>query len=141
MRQTTGQTKLKLPTNEPPAGSQQWIINQLTQPRTGCHRNTQIRTCPTCHKHTLYGYAGDIAAWPATCDPINLNPQTQQAIHAVGRPLYILTKNTTGTHYQLHYATGPTPALQVLTNHKCGYPPPGHPILTPPPTTPEQPPF
>lgn len=134
------QPQLPIPT--PPPGTTQWIINQLQNPQN-CKRQAQLQTCPNCGALTLYGYAGDTAAWPTRTDPTLLTPQQQQTLHTAGRPLYQLTTNTTGTAWHLHYATGPNNATKVLTNHKCHYPTQGTPLLTnkkpQPPNTP--PPF
>ncbi|MEX3610052.1 hypothetical protein VVR12_03250 [Rothia sp. LK2588] len=131
-QQTTGQTTLQLPHNNPRPGTPNWALQQLTQPRTNYHHDTQLTTCTHCAAIILYGYAD---GWPTQTDPINLTHHTQTIIHAAGRPLYQLTTNTTGTAYRLHLATGPNDALTVLTNHKCHYPPPDTNILTPKPAT------
>ena len=141
-KQAPHQTRLTLPGDNPPPGSKQWIIQQLTN-KTRTHKTaTQLTICPTCKALTLYGYTHPPTGRPTTVDPIRLDQPTQTIFHTAGRPLYQLTTNTTGTAYNLHYSTGPSPALTILTNHKCGYPPPGQLIFKPPQTTDQdQPPF
>lgn len=132
-KQTTGQQKLVLPGDQPRPGTKEWVIHELSQPTRNCQQATHLTPCPHCAALTLYGYADDIAAWPTRADTTNLTYTTQTILATAGRPLYQLTTNATGTAYKLYYATGPNRALTVLTNHKCGYPPPpGKNILTPP---------
>lgn len=135
MKQTVGQQKIALPGDQPRPGTKEWVTLELSQPTRTCQQTAHLTTCPTCHALTLYGYTDDIASWPTRADLNNLDYTTQIILATAGRPLYQLTTNQAGTAYKLYYATGPNHALTVLTNHRCGYPPPGGQSILTPPTT------
>ena len=131
-KQIVGQRKLVFPSDQPRPGTKEWVTLELSKPTRTCQQTAHLVTCPTCHGLTLYGYCDDQLSWPTRCDLTRVDHQTQTILATAGRPLYQLTTNQAGTAYKLYYATGPSQASTILTNHKCGYPTPGQTILTPP---------
>ena len=132
---TPEQTSIELPTDHPRPGTQAWVLNEITTPTQTTRRTAHIHTCPNCTAITLTGYNDDHTATRTRVDPITLDPD-QAAIHATaGRRLYHLA--TTDRTYRLYETDNPNHPPPILTNHICGHPPPGQPLLQPP--TPQPP--
>ncbi|WP_178945917.1 hypothetical protein [Kocuria sp. TGY1127_2] len=127
---TPQQTSIDLPQDHPRPGTGDWILNEIKHPAQNTQRIARLHTCPTCHTMILTGYNDDTAATRTTTDTTTLTPE-QATIHAIaGRTLYHLT--TTDRTFRLYEIDNPNHPPPLLTNHICGHPPPGQPLLQPP---------